>query len=167
MAHPSDLAPVLVALKATAITMGSDGRREVPFEDFFLGPNNLIETVLNPDEFISEIQIPLQVGKTRQVFLKNRIRNSADFALASVAMVARMSGEICQEIRMVLGGVAPLPYVPSKAEGMVKGRNFDERIISEAAEVAVEGAHALPMNQYKVPLTRSLVRRALISIWHE
>ena len=63
MAHPSNLAPVLVALKATAITKGTDGGREVPFEDFFLGPNNLTETVLKPDEFITEIQVPPHLAR--------------------------------------------------------------------------------------------------------
>jgi xanthine dehydrogenase YagS FAD-binding subunit len=166
MAHPSDLAPALVALKAKAIIARSDGEKEVSLQDFFLGPNDLLETVLKSDEFITEIQIPVQSGKTHQAFLKQRVRHSADFALSSVATVARMSEGICEDIRIVLGGVAPFPYVASMAEGIIKGRSLNERLISEASEASIEGARPLPMNHYKVNLTKALVGRALTSIWH-
>ena len=164
-AHPSDMASALVALNAKAIITCSDGERELPLQNFFSGPNDLLETVLKYDEFLKEIHIPNQKGKTGQVFLKQRIRHSADFALSSVATVARISDETCEDIRIVLGGVAPFPYAASLAEKTVKGRSLSERLISEAAEASVEGARPLPMNQYKLDLTKALVRRALTFLW--
>jgi xanthine dehydrogenase YagS FAD-binding subunit len=98
------------------------------------------------------------------VFLKERIRHSADFALSSAAAGARISGKICKDIRIVLGGVAPLPYGASMAEEVIRGKKLDEKIISQAAGAAVEGAKPLSMNGYKVDLTRALARRALTSI---
>ena len=53
MAHPSDIGPVLVALKAKAIIVSANGERKVPMEDFFLGPNNFTETILKSDEFVT------------------------------------------------------------------------------------------------------------------
>ncbi len=108
--------------------------------------------------------MPTQNERTRQVFLKGRIRQSADFALSSVAAVARISGGICEDIRIVLGGVAPFPYVASMAEEDIRGKKLDEGLISQAAEVSVEGAKPLSMNGYKVDLTKALVRRALTSM---
>jgi xanthine dehydrogenase YagS FAD-binding subunit len=64
----------------------------------------------------------------------------------------------------VLGGIAPFPYVAAMAEEMIRGRRLDERLISDAAETSVKEARPLPMNGYKVDLTKTLVRRALISI---
>ena len=125
-----------------------------------------METVLKPDEFITEIQIPHQNGKTCQVFVKQRIRHAADFALSSVATVARISGEICEDIQIVLGGVAPFPYVASTAGEVVRGKRLTEELIWQAAEASVEGARPLPMNRYKVDLVKAIVRRALTSIWH-
>jgi len=164
MAHPSDIGPALVALKAKAITVSANGEREVPMEDFFLGPNNFTETVLKSDEFLKEIQIPTQNNITHQLFLKHRIRHSADFALSSVATVAQISDGICEDIRIVLGGIAPLPYLASLANEVVKGRRLNESLISQAAEASVEGAKPLPMNGYKVDLTKAMVRRVLTVI---
>ena len=81
MAHPSDMAPALIALKAEVMIMSPDGREKVPLQEFFLGPNHYAETILKTDEFLTEIHVPIQSGRTHQVFLKERIRHSADFAL--------------------------------------------------------------------------------------
>jgi len=167
MAHPSDMAPVLVALKARAIIASSDGEREVSLEDCFLGPNNFSETVLESNEFLIGVRVPNQNGRAYQVFLKHRIRHAADFALSSVATVAQISNGIWEEISIIVGGVAPFPYRASMAEDIVKRKRLDERLILRAAEASVEGAHPLPMNHYKVDLTKALVRRALTSIWDE
>ena len=164
MAHPSDLAPALIALKARALIAGPEGNRDVPLEDFFLGPNHVEETVLKPDELITDIRIPSPSPGTLQVFLKHRIRHSADFALSSVALVGHMSGEVCNEIRIVLGGIAPFPYVASKAGEALRGKRLKEELISGAAEASIEGARPLPMNGYKVDLIKALVKRALMSI---
>jgi xanthine dehydrogenase YagS FAD-binding subunit len=164
MAHPSDLAPALIALEAQAILMSPQGKRKVPLQEFFSGPNHQTETILKTDEYLTEIEVPIQTGRARQVFLKERIRHSADFALSSVAAVARISGEICNDIRIVLGGVAPLPYIASVAEEVIRGKKLDEGLISQAAEVSVKGAKPLSMNGYKVGLTKTLVKRALASI---
>ena len=164
MAHPSDMAPALVALKAGAVIAGVDGERIVPLRDFFLGPDNVEETILKSDEFILAVEVPDQPGETRQCFLKQRVRHAADFALASVALVARMVDGICQDITIVLGGVAPFPYVAKTAGEMVEGHALTERLISDAAGAALEEARSLPMNQYKVDLTRAIVKRALETV---
>jgi xanthine dehydrogenase YagS FAD-binding subunit len=164
MAHPSDMAPALIALKAEALISSPEGEKKLPLEDFFLGPNNFTETVLKADEFLTEIHVPTQNDITHQLFLKQRIRHSADFALSSVATAARISDGICEDIRIVLGGIAPHPYLASLASEVVKGRRLNESLISQAAEASVEGAKPLPMNGYKVDLTKAMVRRALTSI---
>ena len=164
MAHPSDLATALVALKAEAIIMSPYGERKVPLQEFFLGSDHYAETNLKRDEFITEIHIPIQKDGARQVFLKQRIRHSSDFALSSAAIVAQISGEICEDIRIVLGGIAPFPYVASTAEEVIKGQKLDKGLLSQVAEASVEGAKPLPMNGYKVDLTKTLVKRALASI---
>jgi len=164
MAHPSDLAPALVALRAEVLIMSPNGERKVPLQEFFLGSNHYTETILKADEFLMGICVPSQNEKIHQVFLKERIRNSADFALSSVAAVARISEGICEEIRIVLGGVAPFPYIASMAEEVIRGKKLDEGLISQVAEASVEGAKPLPMNGYKVELTKALVKRALGSM---
>lgn len=129
--------------------------------DFFLGPDHIGETALAAGEFLLAIEVPDQSRDARQVFLKHRIRHAADFALVSVATVALMSDGVCKEISIVLGGIAPFPYVAKTAEAVIRGRALTEPTISEAAEAAVAGVRPLPMNHYKVDLTKAMVRRAL------
>jgi xanthine dehydrogenase YagS FAD-binding subunit len=167
MAHPSDLATVLVALKAKAVIAASDGERQVPFEDFFPGSNDITETVLKSCEFLVEVRVPYQRGRSCQRFLKHRVRHSVDFSLSSVAVVAQISQGVCEDIQIVLGAVAPVPFRASESEGIIRGRTLDDGIISKAAEAAMERAKPLPMNRYKVDLTKALVRRVLTSIWKE
>jgi xanthine dehydrogenase YagS FAD-binding subunit len=144
--------------------MGPDGSRRVPLREFFMGPNHYTETVLKENEYLTGINVPGHDAGTSQVFLKERIRQSADFALSSVAAVARLSGGVVEDIRIVLGGVAPLPYIAFEAEDRIKGKKPNESLVSKAVEASVEEAKPLPMNGYKVDLTKTLVKRALASI---
>jgi xanthine dehydrogenase YagS FAD-binding subunit len=164
-AHPSDLAPALLALKAQAIIMSPKGEREVALQDFFVGPDHLTETVLKSDELLVEIRVPIQGEESYQIFLKRRIRHSADFALVSVAVAAENGEEMCKDIRIALGGVAPYPLRITQAEEMIKGKRLNEENISRAAERSVKGARPLRMNGYKVDLTKAVVRQALTSLW--
>ena len=161
-AHPSDMAPALMACHAKAVLASSAGERKLPLDAFFAGPNSLAETLLKPGELMSSIEVPEQKS-ARQVFLKERIRHAADFALSSVALAARVSKGVCEEIRLVLGGIAPVPVVAPVAN-MIKGKKLDDRLIADAVEASIKGARPLPMNGYKVDLTKALVRRALASV---
>ena len=161
MAHPSDMAPSLVALGATALLASPEGEKEIPLKDFLSPATQFTETVLKPDEFLSGIRVPLLEGKSCQVFLKHRIRRASDFALSSVAVVAQMRDGVCHDIRIVLGGVAPFPYIAYQAMERLEGRKLTEKDILQAADASVEKARPLPGNLYKVDLTKALIARAL------
>jgi xanthine dehydrogenase YagS FAD-binding subunit len=167
MAHPSDSAPALAALEAELVIASSEGEKRLTLQDFFNPANGFSETALKPGEFLTAVQIPNQEGKTYQSFLKRRIRHASDFALSSVATVARITDGICEDIGIVLGGIAPFPYIASKAVEMLKGKKLTEKLISQAAAASVEQAHPLPQNRYKIDLVTALVRGALTSMEHE
>jgi xanthine dehydrogenase YagS FAD-binding subunit len=158
------MAPALIALNASAIIATSKGERRVSLQDFFLSPNDYTETVLKPGELLVELRVPNKSSKTNQLFLKHRVRHASDFALASVAMVAEMSGGIAQDIRIVMGGIAPYPYIADRTEAMVIGRGLDPKLILRVAEASIDGARPLPLNGYKIDLAKALVKRALESI---
>ncbi len=166
MAHPSDMAPALIALRATAILASPEGEREIPLQDFFLPATQFTETALKPDEFLSTIKVPPPKEENYQAFLKSRIRRASDFALSSVAIVSQISDGVCHDIQLVLGGVAPFPYIASQAMERLKGRKLTEKVISQAADASVEKARPLSGNRYQINLTRVLVRRALEAAMH-
>ncbi len=139
---------------------GPDGESAVPLRKLFLGADSVRETGLRPGRLLKELRLPRPGPGSRQVFLKQEVRHAADFALASVAVAAELDDGVCRGVRLVLGGVAPLP-VEAEAAAAVR---LGGRLAAEAAEAALAEAKPLPGNRYKVDLARALVRRALESI---
>ena len=85
-----------------------------------------------------------------------------DFALASVAAAVQLgANKSVAQARVVLGGVAPIPWRAPQAEQFLAGKTLSADVLAEAARLALQGAQPLEKNAYKVPLTQTLVRRAL------
>jgi len=164
--HPSDTAPALVALGASARIVGGSGERTVPMEKFFVTPRQDVrrENILLPDEILTEIQVPNAPSGSKAVYVKEMVREVWDFALCSVAAMVTVRNGIVQDARIVLGGVAPIPYRALKAEAAIKGRSLDEVSAAAAGAAAVDGARPLAKNGYKIPLTQAVVTRALLSL---
>ncbi|HVG39722.1 MAG TPA: xanthine dehydrogenase family protein subunit M [Pyrinomonadaceae bacterium] len=163
--HPSDLAPMLVALGASLRVIGPKGERTVGLDKFFTLPsagNVRRENVLADDEIITEIQVPASPLATRSTYLKFKERSSLDFALSSVAAALELNADgTVKQARIVLGGVAPVPWRAEEAEKYLVGKRPDEAALAAVANRALRGATPLAQNAYKVPLTKTLVRRAL------
>jgi len=163
--HPSDLAPMLVALGASVTVAGASAKRVIPLDKFFTLPsegNIRRENVLRNEEIITEIFVPASPLAARSTYLKFKERESLDFALASAAVAVRLApDQTVREARIVLGGVAPIPWRVPNAEKFLVGKNLKPDVLAEAAKIALADAKPLEKNAYKVPLAQTLVRRAL------
>ena len=163
--HPSDLAPMLVALGASVSVVGAAGKRTIQLEKFFTlpGDGNLRrENVLKNDEIITEVHVPVSKFAAHSTYLKFRERESMDFAIAAVAAAVTMgANKTVTEARLVLGGVAPIPWRVPRAEAALIGKAMNDDVLTTVAKIALEGAEPLEKNAYKIPLTQTLVRRAL------
>jgi len=163
--HPSDLAPMLMALGATVSVTGPEGKRVIPLDKFFTLPsegNIRRENVLKNDELITQIQVPASSFAVNSTYLKFKERESLDFALSSVAVAVELGGDkTVRQAKIVLGGVAPIPWRASKAEAFLAGKSLNAEVLAAAAKEALSGAKPLDKNAYKIPLTETLVRRAL------
>jgi xanthine dehydrogenase YagS FAD-binding subunit len=165
--HPSDTAPALVALGASARIAGPGGReRTVPLDAFFVTPRQDVrrENVLQPDEILVELQVPNAPPGSRATYVKEMVRETWNFALCSVAAMVTLSNGVVTDVRLVMGGVAPIPYRALKAEAALRGQRLTETTAAAAGAAAVEGARPLAKNGYKVPLTQATVKRALLSL---
>jgi len=163
--HPSDLAPMLVALDARVTVVGSTGKRVIPLDKFFTLPaegNIRRENVLKNDEIITEIYVPASPLAARSTYLKFKERESLDFALASVAAAVQLApNKTVRAARIVLGGVAPIPWRVPAAENYLVGKTLSAEVLAETGKIALAEAKPLEKNAYKVPLTQTLVRRAV------
>lgn len=154
---PSDVGTALVALNAQIVTT----KRTVSAEDYF-SASAACSTILNHDELIKEIQIPKPFVGIRQSYNKFTLRKPIDFAIVSVASVLTVDNGVCKEARIVIGGVAPEPIRAKKAEDFLKGQPLEEKSAAVAAELSLEGAIPIAMNEYKVEIAKTLVRRTIL-----
>ena len=163
--HPSDLAPMLVALGASVSVSGAQGKRSILLENFFTLPSDgdvRRENVLKNDEIITEIQVPASPFATRSTYLKFKERDSMDFAMAAVAAAVELTAnKTVKQARIVLGGVAPIPWRVPEAEKFLAGKSLTADVLQDVSALALKGAQPLEKNAYKIPLTQTLVRRAL------
>ena len=161
--HPSDTAPALVALDATLRLAGPKGARTVPAGKFFVLPddNARKETVLEAGELVTDVLLPPPVAGQTSAYRKVRARGSWDFAMAGLAHAAIVKAGKVADVRLVLSGVAPIPWRLQAVEKLVIGQKIDAKLIAKATELAVVGAKPLEQNAYKVPLVRGILEEAL------
>ena len=162
--HPSDLAPMLLALGASVTVTGAKGKRVIALDKFFTLPSEgdiRRENVLQNDDIITEIFVPASPHAAKSTYLKFKERESLDFALASAAVAVQMAGGTVKDARIVLGGVAPIPWRVPAAEKFLVGKTLSPDVLAEAGKIALSDAKPLDKNAYKVPLAQTLVRRAL------
>jgi xanthine dehydrogenase YagS FAD-binding subunit len=164
--NPSDTAPALIAVDAKMIVENNGGPSVYDAEDFFIGPAIDITrmTVMKPRDLLTRIFIPAAWANADFYYEKIRDRGSWDFQLVSVAAAFRRSGNTIEEARIAVNGVAPFPVRLDAVERLVQGTTGDEATANAAGELAIEGARPLRHNEYKVPLMRNLVRRAVRSV---
>ncbi len=163
MSHPSDLAPPLVAMDASVTVCGAGGRRSIPIGEFFTGPKEVFENVLKPEEVLVDVRIPSRFGDFDGAYLKDRVRKTWDLSLASAAVLLRLSGGICKESRVCLGGLAPYPYRAESAERILTGAPLNEAVAAKAAKAVMEKAKPLRMTKYKVELGETILKRAILN----
>ena len=162
--HPSDTAPVLVALQAEARIDGPKGKRKVPVSELHVPPSRdpRRETVLERDEILTEVRIPPPSSSLSTSYRKVRARRAWDFALAGVALAIDFRDDTARSARVVLSGAAPVPWRSEEAESAISGAAITPETAEKAAEAAMRKATPLKDNAYKVPLFRGVIAEELL-----
>ena len=138
----ADTAPPLIALNARTVIVGKNGERVVPLDEFFV---DVGKSVLAPDELLREILVPRLDETMRASYVKLEHREAMDIAIVGVGVWVKsqqstVSSQQCEDVRIVLGAVAPTPVRAKRAEEILRGKELTEERIREAARVAVTKA---------------------------
>src|ERR1700730_8590877 len=158
-AHPSDMCVALAALDATIHVEGAHGERSIPIDAFYHLPGDTphIETVLQPDELITSVQMPPLGFATNSVYRKVRDRSNSAFALVSVAAAIAITDGKITAVRLALGGVAAKPWRAHVAERALLGNAATPETFRRAAEAELASARAASHNGFKIELaTRTI-----------
>lgn len=162
-----DPGPVLIALHATLSTASLENKRNMALEDFCL---DYFETALEPDELLTEIQVPAVPPHTGTAYTKFNVIES-DLATVGVAVSVTLDsgGEMCQDVRIVLGACAPIPLRARQAEDVLRGQPMTDRLLEEAGEVASQEADPISdisaSEEYRRELVKVLVKRVGKEAW--
>ena len=160
--HPSDMCVALAALEATVHLHGRGGARTIPFASLHRLPGDRPEfdTVLEPGELITAIELPPLPFAANSTYRKVRDRASYAFALVSIAAALELEDGRIKDVRIALGGVAHRPWRASKAEAMLLGGPATAAAVHAAAVVEMADAVALRDNGFKIELTK----RTLVAV---
>jgi carbon-monoxide dehydrogenase medium subunit len=166
-ATPSaDVAPSLVALNAAAKISGESGERSLPLEEFFRGPG---QTVMSPDEILTEITIPKTTAQVVGEYIKFSPREMMDLAYVGVAVVYDLSEKDrkCTGVRIVLGAVAPTPIRAKKAEAILEAQRLTEALAEKAGSSAAEEARPISdvrsTAEYRRAMVGAMTKRAILN----
>jgi xanthine dehydrogenase YagS FAD-binding subunit len=163
MVHPSDVAPMLIALGASVTVKGPGGTRRINAETLHVSPaeNPRRETVLDPAEIVTGIVVPKPSQGHYSFYRKIRARRSWDFALAGIALALRFEGSRVLECRIVLSGAAPIPWRSREVEEAITGQRLDGTIVARAASVIMKQASPMEQNEYKIRLFEAAIEEEL------
>lgn len=160
----SSVGPALIALGAKVTIASPGGNRTVDVEKFFIAPKDdqSREVDLKPNEIVTEIVVPPAEG-VRNATYEVRQKEALDWPLVTASVALHMNGDSVQSARIVLGHVAPTPWMASQAAQSLSGQALNADTAAKAGEAAVAGAAPLSDNAYKVQLARVAVKRALLA----
>jgi xanthine dehydrogenase YagS FAD-binding subunit len=161
--NPSDMCVAMAALEATIHVQGPNGSRVVPIADFHLLPGGTPhrETVLEPGDLITHVELPQPKAGSKHVYLKLRDRASYEFALASAAVILEIANGTVTSARIALGGVGTKPWRSPEAEAALVGQLANNATFRKAAEAAMRDAKPQSENGFKIELARRCLRHSL------
>ena len=161
--HPSDMCVALAALDATVHLQGARGARTLPFVELHRLPGDRPEadTVLEPGELITAVELPGLALAANSTYRKVRDRASYAFALISVAAALELDGDRIKDVRLALGGVAHKPWRALKAEASLRGGPATDQAFRIAAQAELAEAAPLRDNGFKVELATRTIAAVL------
>jgi len=161
--YPGDFAVTFVAFGGELVLASPDGERTVAARDFYQVPKDSFQytTALKPNELIKELHLPLTETLKNSLYLKIRDRSSYAFALASCSVGLHMNGNRILAANIGLGGLASIPWHSLEAEQALVGEIASDETFARAAEAALAGANPPSGLEFKVPLAKNTIVRAL------
>jgi xanthine dehydrogenase YagS FAD-binding subunit len=163
--HPSTLAPVLIALNATVQVSGANNQtRNIPVQELYRAPNQprQREHTLAANEVITGVRIPLQGRASASYEVRQRQSHDWPAVQAAVSFNRNNQTNVVTNVRVVLGHVAPTPYIATAAANALEGQTVTAERATAVGQAATQGNRPLSQNEYKVRLAQVAVKRAIL-----
>ena len=158
----NDQPALMLAMRATIIAEGPDGRKSIPIDEFFHG---FYMTALEPADVLVEVHVPRAKKHSGGAYYKME-RKVGDYATAGVAVYLELDDDgVCREIGIGLTNVSAVPMRVERAEELLRGRKITEDLIEQAGAMAAEDCEPTSdlrgSEAYKRSLVHTLTKRMM------
>ena len=162
-ASPAANGPIpLLLYEAECRVQGPQGERSIPIEKMFAGVQ---KNSLQSGEILAEIRLPLPLSQARGTYYKFAMRRAMDLAIVSVGAMVKTDNGAFDEVRIAIGAAASTPIRARQAEKVLVGKDIEDHVIREAAEVAAGECSPITdiraSKEYRIELVKELTYRAV------
>jgi carbon-monoxide dehydrogenase medium subunit len=134
--------------------------RLVPLDEFFTGP---FQTIREPDELLTEVLLPAIVPRTGTSFQWLTKITTVDETLVGVAAVIVLNGNgpVIKDANIALNSVAPTPMRAKIAEGMLRGKEIKDELITKVAETVASETRPRSRPDYRRSMSTVLAEQTI------
>lgn len=161
----NDTIPPLVAAGASVVLKSVNGERTVPLSDFYTGVR---QTVMRPDEMVSDIQVPAMNAHQKGTFKKLGLRRAQAISIVNASVILEFDADRINEATITLGAVAPTIIHAREAQSFLHGKRLENDVITQAAELSSQAARPIDdirgSAEYRRAMVRVLTARCLRDI---
>ena len=159
-----DSVPALIAAGCLALIAGPNGKREIPIEEFHIGPG---KTVLDNGEMLVSLKFPKREINSSDTYLRMTPRTEMDIAVVGCGVNITFENNVCTAARVSLGAVAPTPLLIKEASKIMVGSDLNSEILDKVSKICMDSCDPIDDKRgtidYRTKVAGVLFKRATLT----
>ena len=159
-----DSVPALIAAGCIALIAGPNGKREIPIEEFHIGPG---KTVLDNGEMLVSLKFPKREINSSDTYLRMTPRTEMDIAVVGCGVNITFENNVCTAARVSLGAVAPTPLLIKEASKIMIGSDLNSEILDKVSKICMDSCDPIDDKRgtidYRTKVAGVLFKRATLT----
>ena len=158
-----DSVPALIAAGCKAVIAGPGERKEIPIENFHLGPG---KTILENGQMLVALKFPKRNNNSADAYLRMTPRTEMDIAVVGCGVNISIENGVCTNARVSLGAVAPKPLLINEATDIMVGSSLDEETLEKVSKICRDSCNPIDDKRgtidYRTKVAGVLFKRATL-----
>jgi len=158
-----DSVPALIAAGCKAVIAGPGERKEIPIENFHLGPG---KTILENGQMLVALKFPKRNNNSADAYLRMTPRTEMDIAVVGCGVNITIENGVCTNARVSLGAVAPKPLLINEASDIMVGSSLDEETLEKVSKICRDACNPIDDKRgtidYRTKVAGVLFKRATL-----
>ena len=158
-----DSVPALIAAGCKAVIAWPGERKEIPIENFHLGPG---KTILENGQMLVALKFPKRNNNSADAYLRMTPRTEMDIAVVGCGVNISIENGVCTNARVSLGAVAPKPLLINEATDIMVGSSLDEETLEKVSKICRDSCNPIDDKRgtidYRTKVAGVLFKRATL-----